>query len=54
MCPFDCALYSINLETRVLNQMLYKLSFIFDVCYDGVNSCIYVAETFMNRILRLK
>ena len=31
MCPFDCALYSINLKKRVLNQMLYKLSFIFDV-----------------------
>ena len=54
MCPFDCALYSIDLETRVLKQMLNKLSFIFDVCYDGANGCIYLSETFMNRILRLK
>jgi sugar lactone lactonase YvrE len=54
MCPFDCALYSIDLETRVLKQIINKLSFISDVCYDGVNGCIYLAETFMNRILRLK
>ena len=54
MCPFDCALYSIDLETRVLKQILNKLSFISDVCYDGANGCIYLAETFMNRVLRLK
>lgn len=54
MCPFDCALYSIDLETRVLKQIVNKLSFISDVCYDSANGCIYLAETFMNRILRLK
>ena len=54
MAPFDCALYSIDLETRVLRQIMNKLSFVFDVCYDGANGCIYLSETFMNRILRLK
>lgn len=54
MCPFDCALYSIDLETRVLKQIMNNLSFVSDICYDGMNSCIYIAETFMNRILRLK
>jgi sugar lactone lactonase YvrE len=54
MSPFDCSLYSIDLETRVLKQILTNLSFVYDVCYDSANSCIYLAETFMNRILRLK
>jgi len=54
MTPFDCAIYSIDLETRVLKQICNKLSFVSDICYDGANSCIYVAETFMNRVLRLK
>ena len=54
MSPFDCALYSIDLETRVLKQIMGNLSFISDVCYDSSNSCIYLAETFMNRVLRLK
>jgi sugar lactone lactonase YvrE len=54
MSPFDCALYSIDLETRVLKQILGNLSFVSDVCYDSVNCCLYLAETFMNRVLRLK
>jgi len=54
MSPFDCSLYSIDLETSVLKQILTNLSFVYDLCYDSANSCIYLAETFMNRILRLK
>ena len=54
LAPFDCCLYSIDLDTRVLRLVLNNLSFVSDVCYDSVNECIYVAETFMNRVIRLK
>lgn len=52
--PFDNVIYSIDLDTRVLKQVLTGLSFVCDICYDSVNECLYVAETFMNRIIRLK
>ena len=54
LAPFDCAIYSIDLETRVLRKVLGNLSFVNDICYDGARDCLYIAETFMNRVLRLK
>lgn len=52
--PFDNVLYSIDLDTRVLKKVLGGLSFVCDICYDSTNECLYVAEIFMNRIIRLK
>lgn len=52
--PFDSSIYSIDLDTRVLRRVLTGLSFVSDICYDHANECLYVAETFMNRIIRLK
>ena len=54
LAPFDSVIYSIDLETRVLKPILENLSFISDICYDGGRECLYIAETFMNRVLRLK
>lgn len=54
LAPFDCSIYAIDLETRVLRRVLTNLSFINDICYDSTRECLYVAETFMNRVLRLK
>ena len=54
LSPFDCKIYSIDLETRVLRLILNNLSFVSDICYDSNFQCLYVAETFMNRVIRLK
>ena len=54
LAPFDCSIYSIDLETRVLKKILGNLSFVSDICYDNNNNTLYIAETFMNRIVRLK
>lgn len=52
--PFDISIYSIDLDTRVLKRILTGLSFVYDICYDNVRECLYISETFMNRIIRLK
>jgi len=54
LAPFDNSIYSIDLETRVLKKILTNLSYISDLCYDPIRQCLYIAETFMNRVLRLK
>lgn len=52
--PFDNVIYSIDLDTRVLKKILGGLSYVSDICYDKNTETLYVAETFMNRVIRMK
>lgn len=54
MFPKDTDIFSIDLETRIIKKVLDNISFVSDLCYDSQRQCLYIAETFMNRILRLK
>lgn len=52
--PRDTTIYAVDLETRVLRKLISNISFVNDICYDSNRECLYLAETFMNRIIRLK
>lgn len=54
IAPFDSVIYTVDLETRVLRPILQNLSFVSDIVYDNLRGVIYIAETFMNRIIRIK
>jgi sugar lactone lactonase YvrE len=53
--PKNGSVFAIDLDSKIMRPILYKcLSFPSDLLYHSESKCIYVAETFANRILRLK
>jgi hypothetical protein len=52
--PRTGSLFSIDLDTKVMKPIMKNnIAFPADVVYDSCNNCLYVAETFENRILRI-
>mmetsp|Transcript_29257 Transcript_29257/g.30369 ORF Transcript_29257/g.30369 Transcript_29257/m.30369 type:complete len:318 (-) Transcript_29257:26-979(-) len=53
--PANGSLFSLDLDTKIITPILYEcLSHPNDVAYDYSAKCIYVCETFANRITRVK
>ncbi len=52
--PNNGSLFVIDLDSKIIRPILLNcLSFPADVLYDNTRKCLYVAETFTNRIIRL-
>lgn len=53
--PAVGSVYMIDLDSKIMKPILYEcLSYPSDITYDQLTNSIYIAETFMNRIIRLK
>ena len=49
------SLYILDLETNIIKPLLHNcLAYASDLVYDYNRACLYVAETFENRIIRLE
>lgn len=49
------SLYAIDIDSKIMRPILHScLSYPADVLYDSSTGCIYLAELFANRVIRLK
>lgn len=50
--PKDSTIFIVDLDSKVIRPIIQNLSYVSDILYDSTKRVLYVAEMFMNRILR--